>query len=138
MALADVLKNTTFTAFSTSEKLAIIQVITDLYGTTTGKAMLDKVVSESETLKFTMVTNAAYAFAGQYDVYIDPVWITTIDIVRPDGTGYSMDLQQVVIHELVHAIDGLLDPSTPTSHTLFSFYRTPDDYAGDTVLNLNP
>ena len=142
MTIVDVQNNTTFTGFSASDEQAIRNILTNIYNNSpSGRTMLDKVVTNSETLEFNFVSNNAFSPHGplfglipSYEVFIDPAWVTTIDTVRPDGTGYSMTLEQVVIHELVHAIDNLSDPSEPESPTLFSFYRTPDDYAGDTVL----
>jgi len=122
-------------------KLFVKEILEKIYGTASGKILLDKITSSNP---FTIVAKAGEtgaAASSMYKMWIDPYLYLENDnsgnvieasqtlMISEFGRIVSMPLARVLTHELYHAIDGTSDASIP--------YATPEAAKGETVTKTN-
>jgi Ca2+-binding RTX toxin-like protein len=139
MALNDVLSRLDIdTDFSATDANLIRNSIRFVYnGSAAGRAMLDKVVDQDRTLKFTFKPNAFEALRSSFEVRIDFDHVRTRGYINENGRAVAFTPVDAIIHELVHAIDGLIDPEFKGYGTTAFDYAGFRDYTGDTVRKTN-
>ena len=123
MTIQGVLNKTIFTGFSSADEAIIRQSMTNLYNrSATARAMLDKITLSQLVINFVPGKLEAWGF---FELAIDLSEISRRSYITPNGKGVTMTLDAVLAHELVHAIEGLVDnPQAP-------------NFAGDTVIFAN-
>ena len=117
-------------AFGAADAATIREVVSDAYrGSPTARAMLDRLPEEGRTLRVWFETGEFGA--GDDAIFIDLAWLRGNAYLAPSGTAVADTPTTAIVHELVHAIEGLLDyPSFPED-------RFTTDTAGPTVTRAN-
>ncbi|MEJ6404947.1 calcium-binding protein [Yoonia sp. 2307UL14-13] len=142
MAIEDVIGNINFRGFSDAEESRLIEILTGIYngGSPTATALLER-ITERTVSKFDITESGAFLGGGtstaQYRntipfndaLIINSTFLNSAyqyyNYVDQNGNIVAMTVERALIHELVHAFEGLTDR------------RGPDDYAGDTVTRTN-
>lgn len=127
--IADILARTNINGFTNADKTIIENVLKDSYaGSAKVRTMLDKVVSQNKTLVIDYKAGAFQAFVSAFKLEIDLAFLTNAAYINPKGKAIKDTPTSAILHELVHAIEGLRD--TPRD------LNTNDD--GPTVRFVNP
>ena len=140
MALSDVLKNLNFNNYAKDQETALRSAITTIYnGSATAQVILDKVGDGTQNLDFTQDSSKqleAYYDPSDDKVHLDSDFGKNFVFIDEKGTAQTVALERVLIHEAIHAIEGLIDE--PNIKTANDFADLPKiialgDYRGSTV-----
>jgi Ca2+-binding RTX toxin-like protein len=137
MTLANVQSQLVFNGFNAQEEGFIRSLIARLYsgsgtnnGSQTARTVLDKTFQLNRQLTIDKVsdqavaanpTGGAGAFPNLFKIFLNPTYIQSLAYITSTGKSIQYDPALVVIHEIVHAIEGLTDRR-----------NTSDNSAGDT------
>ena len=144
MALADVLAKIDINGFSAAQEAQITAAVTNLYNNSaTARTVFDKI---ADTFFFDQDINFVSGVARSVpnlieagaDIEIDPAAIGPYLMIDETGTVVDVTFERVLMHELIHAVEELIDePDTSPGRLPVADLPTLTDYRGSTVILTN-
>ncbi|MCE8556870.1 VWA domain-containing protein [Ruegeria pomeroyi] len=117
MTIETVLSHTTFTGYSAAQQTILENALRDMYANSaTGKTLLDKVTA-ALPLDIKFVAGQARAFTGTGRVELDFAAVADLAYFDANGKGVAVEIEHVLRHELVHALQGIGDSPRGTTST---------------------
>jgi Ca2+-binding RTX toxin-like protein len=116
MAWVDVAARLSFNTFDAAERATITNALKAGYdGSAKAKGMLDKLVTQNKILEIEEVAGAFQAFVGLFKLQVDPTFLDDILYLDRNGKAVPISLTTALLHEAVHAIEGIRDTPRDTN-----------------------
>ncbi|GAA6192537.1 calcium-binding protein [Phaeobacter sp. NW0010-22] len=117
MTIETVLSHTTFVGYTAAQQATLEAALRGMYsGSATGKTLLDN-VSAALPLNIKFVNGKAQAFRGTGRVEFDFAAVEDLSYFDANGKGVQVEIEHVLRHELVHALESLSDTPRGTAST---------------------
>lgn len=116
MTWASVNSSLNFWDFTSSQESLIRAALKAAYANSkTAAAILEKIPASKKKLEIQYKPGVAQAYAGEFEVFIDLDYVPKILLINQEGRVFQADGVSTLMHEIIHAVEGLLDTPRDTN-----------------------